>query len=291
MIVILRFLGTNCEFDIAHSAQVLGAECAIVWHKETALPQGTNLVIVPGGFSYGDYLRCGGIAKFAPIMKAVREFADNGGFVFGICNGFQILCEAKMLPGALMRNKDIAYKSILGEFEICNNDNALLKSYAMREKIRLPIAHAEGNYYIDSAGFEALRVKNQILLKYTSDINGSVAQIAGICNENKNVFGMMPHPERAVERILGSDDGAKMLKDIFSVNAPNAANLSNESHLDLRESNEIDSHTISSLQGDLLPKQSIVSQDLRESNEANFHNSKHDSHESLKLSANYKFND
>ena len=253
MIAILRFLGTNCEFDVEYATRFLGNECAIIWHKETALPHGTNLVIVPGGFSYGDYLRCGGIAKFAPIMKTVKNFADNGGFVFGICNGFQILCEAKMLPGVLMRNKDIAYKSVVGEFEICNNDNALLKSYNLREKIKLPIAHAEGNYYIDSAGLEQLSANNQILLKYTTDINGSTARIAGICNENKNVFGMMPHPERAIERILGSDDGAKMLKDIFSVNTPSVANIANlmgESHLDS-------------------------------------HDSKQDSRESLKLTANY----
>lgn len=214
MIAILRFLGTNCEFDVEYATNVLGKDSAIIWHKETALPSDTNLVIVPGGFSYGDYLRCGSIAKFAPIMKAVRRFADNGGFVFGICNGFQILCEAGLLQGALMRNKNIAYKSILGEFEIVANNNLLLKSYHIREKIKLPIAHAEGNYYIDKAGLEKLKENNQILIKYTSDINGSIDNIAGICNENKNVFGMMPHPERAIEQILGSDDGLKMLKDI-----------------------------------------------------------------------------
>lgn len=214
MIAILRFLGTNCEFDVEYATNVLGKDSAIIWHKETALPSDTNLVIVPGGFSYGDYLRCGSIAKFAPIMKAVQRFADNGGFVFGICNGFQILCEAGLLQGALMRNKNIAYKSILGEFEIVANNNLLLKNYHIREKIKLPIAHAEGNYYIDKAGLEKLKENNQILLKYTSDINGSIDNIAGICNENKNVFGMMPHPERAIEQILGSDDGLKMLKDI-----------------------------------------------------------------------------
>lgn len=195
----------------------LGENSAIIWHKETALPSDTKLVIVPGGFSYGDYLRCGSIAKFAPIMKAVKTFADNGGFVFGICNGFQILCEAGLLQGALMRNSNIAYKSILGEFEIVNNDNVLLKSYHLREKINLPIAHAEGNYYIDNAGLEKLKANHQILLKYTSNINGSIENIAGICNENKNVFGMMPHPERAIESILGSDDGVRMLKDICQI--------------------------------------------------------------------------
>ena len=230
MIAILRFLGTNCEFDVEYATQFLGVESAIVWHKECALPSDTNAVIVPGGFSYGDYLRCGGIAKFAPVMKAVRRFADNGGFVFGICNGFQILCEAKMLPGALMRNKNIAYKSIMGEFEICNSDNILLKNYAISQKIKLPIAHAEGNYYIDEAGLAKLKANNQILLTYTSDINGSTGRIAGICNEGKNVFGMMPHPERAIERILGSDDGLSMLKNIFSASAPNASNDSNASN-------------------------------------------------------------
>lgn len=235
MIAILRFLGTNCEFDIEYAAHVLGKESAIIWHKETTLPQGTNVVIVPGGFSYGDYLRCGSIAKFAPIMKAVRKFAENGGFVFGICNGFQILCEAKMLPGVLMRNKHIAYKSIMGEFEICANDNILLKDYHIKENINLPIAHAEGNYYIDNVGLEKLNAHNQILLKYTSDINGSIEQIAGICNEDKNVFGMMPHPERAIDLILGSNDGAKMLKSIFEANAPKGFETnvvdSQESHI------------------------------------------------------------
>lgn len=216
MIAILRFLGTNCEFDIEYATRFLGEKSAIVWHKERDLPSGTSAVIVPGGFSYGDYLRCGGIAKFAPIMKVVKKFAESGGIVFGICNGFQILCEAGMLPGVLMRNKNIAYKSIMGEFEICNNDNILLKNYALRQKIRLPIAHAEGNYYIDEVGLARLKAQNQILLTYTSDINGSCAQIAGICNESKNVFGMMPHPERAIERVLGSDDGAQMLRDIFA---------------------------------------------------------------------------
>ena len=225
MIAILRFLGTNCEFDIQYSARFLGVESAIVWHKECDLPRGTNAVLIPGGFSYGDYLRCGGIAKFSPIMKAVKRFADNGGFVFGICNGFQILCEAKMLPGVLMRNKQIAFKSTMGELEVCNNDNILLKNYMIRQKIKLPIAHAEGNYYIDEVGLAKLKANNQILLKYTSDINGSIARIAGICNEGKNVFGMMPHPERAIEHILGSDDGLSMLKNIFSANAPSGVEL------------------------------------------------------------------
>lgn len=264
MIAILRFLGTNCEFDVEYATQFLGEKSAIVWHKETALPHGTNAVIVPGGFSYGDYLRCGGIAKFAPIMKAVRRFAENGGFVFGICNGFQILCEAKMLPGVLMRNKHIAYKSIMGEFEICNNDNILLKNYTIRQKIKLPIAHAEGNYYIDEVGLAKLGANNQILLKYTSDINGSRARIAGICNEDKNVFGMMPHPERAIECILGSDDGVNMLKNIFSANAPSgieSSAIDSRESLDLNESHE--SNKVNSLDSLDSPHLSSESLNLR----------------------------
>lgn len=235
MIAILRFLGTNCEGDIAHSCEILGKECAIVWHKDLALPKETNLVVIPGGFSYGDYLRCGGIAKLSPIMKAVKRFAENGGFVLGICNGFQILCESGLLEGALMRNKNIHFIAKNAELEVASNDNILLSTYALREKITLPIAHGDGNFYIDSRGLEKLTQNNQILLKYTSDINGSVARIAGICNENKNVFGMMPHPERAIERILGSDDGKNMLENIYGANAPSGIEAN-----DLRESSTAD---------------------------------------------------
>ncbi len=275
MIAILRFLGTNCEFDIQYATQFLGKDSAIVWHKETALPRDTNAVIVPGGFSYGDYLRCGGIAKFAPIMKAVRAFAENGGFVFGICNGFQILCEAKMLPGVLMRNKHIAYKSIMGEFEVCNNDNILLQNYGIRQKIRLPIAHAEGNYYIDDDGLARLRANNQILLTYTSDINGSIARIAGICNENKNVFGMMPHPERAIEKVLGSDDGANMLANIFSANAPK---IDESSAIDSSKSRELDESHESNESSESTESTALDSPNLAHSGD------------SLNLTANYHFN-
>lgn len=223
MIAILRFLGTNCEFDVKYACKIANLnstssiESTIVWHKESALPRETSLVIIPGGFSYGDYLRSGAIAKLSPIMKAVIDYAANGGLVFGICNGFQILCESGLLPGALMRNKDIAFKSIMGELEVVSNDNILLKDYDIKQKIHLPIAHADGNYYINQSGLESLIENNQILLKYTSDINGSINNIAGICNIDKNVFGMMPHPERAIEKILGSDDGLAMIKSIAKI--------------------------------------------------------------------------
>lgn len=214
MIAILRFLGTNCEFDVEYACKLANVESVIVWHKESSLPKETSLVIIPGGFSYGDYLRSGAIAKFSPIMKAVINYASNGGLVFGICNGFQILCESGLLPGALMRNKDISFKSIMSELEVISNKNVLLKDYNMKQIINLPIAHADGNYYIDKNGLESLIDNDQILLKYTSDINGSMQKIAGICNIDKNVFGMMPHPERAVEQVLGSSDGISMIKSI-----------------------------------------------------------------------------
>lgn len=200
---------------MVHSCEVLGVECAIIWHKDSALPSDTNAVIIPGGFSYGDYLRCGAIAKFSPIMRAVREFADNGGVVFGICNGFQILCESGLLPGALIRNKNINFIAQNAELEVVSTNNALLKNYRKHEKITLPIAHAEGNFYAPDAVLESMHENDQILLKYTQDINGSRENIAGICNETRNVFGIMPHPERAIEAELGAIDGLKMLQSIY----------------------------------------------------------------------------
>lgn len=214
MIAILQFLGTNCEMDMAYSFGLLNKPYAIVWHKEESLPKDTSLVIIPGGFSYGDYLRSGAIARFSPIMKSVIKYANNGGLVFGICNGFQILTESGLLPGALMRNKNITFHSKMIELEVTSTNNKLLKSYSLGQKINIPIAHADGNYYIDDDGLESLIENNQIILRYVDDINGSIDRIAGICNIDKNVFGMMPHPERAIENILGSCDGLAMLRDI-----------------------------------------------------------------------------
>ena len=214
MIAILQFLGTNCEMDMAYSFGLLNKPHAIVWHKEESLPKDTSLVIIPGGFSYGDYLRSGAIARFSPIMKSVIKYANNGGLVFGICNGFQILTESGLLPGALMRNKNITFHSRMIELEVTSTNNKLLKSYSLGQKINIPIAHADGNYYIDDDGLESLIENNQIILRYVDDINGSIDRIAGICNIDKNVFGMMPHPERAIENILGSCDGLAMLRDI-----------------------------------------------------------------------------
>lgn len=214
MIAILRFLGTNCELDMAYSFDLLNKPYTIVWHKTESLPSDTSLVIIPGGFSYGDHLRSGAIAHFAPIMKSVIKYANNGGLVLGICNGFQILTEANMLPGALMRNKNISFNAKMVELEVSSINNKLLKEYTLNQKINIPVAHADGNYYISNDELEILKENDQIILRYTNDINGSVDKIAGICNKDKNIFGMMPHPERAIEAILGSCDGLNMLRNI-----------------------------------------------------------------------------
>jgi len=217
-VAILRFPGTNCEFDTQYAFEKLGHTTVLVWHEDEALPTDTDLVVVPGGFSYGDYLRSGSIARFSPVMKAVSTYAKSGGKVLGICNGFQILTEANLLPGALKRNNNLHFISKYQNLCVINNDNAFLNQCKKDEVLNIPIAHADGNYYIDDESFKALEENGQILLRYSDAngnpvaVNGSVTSIAGVCNEKKNVFGLMPHPERALEAILGSVDGLRMLK-------------------------------------------------------------------------------
>lgn len=217
-VAVLRFPGTNCEFDTQYAFEKLGHSTELVWHENDTLPENIDLVVVPGGFSYGDYLRSGSIARFSPVMKAVGTYADNGGKVLGICNGFQILTEAGLLPGALKRNNNLHFISKHQTLRVENNDNAFLNQCEKGEVLNIPIAHADGNYYIDDEGLEKLEANGQVLLRYCDEegnrvvVNGSVTSIAGICNETKNVFGLMPHPERALEAILGSEDGIKMLK-------------------------------------------------------------------------------
>jgi phosphoribosylformylglycinamidine synthase len=215
---ILQFPGTNCEYDTQHAFESLGAETEIVWHKSETIPADTDLLVVAGGFSYGDYLRSGAIAKYSPVMKAVKEYATKGGKVLGICNGFQVLTEAGLLPGALKRNEHLHFISQHHNLKVINNDNIFLEKLQNSAVINIPIAHHDGNFYIDQEGLKDLYANNQILLKYCDasgedkNPNGSVDSIAGICNKEKNVFGLMPHPERAMEAILGSDDGVKMLQ-------------------------------------------------------------------------------
>ena len=221
-IAILQFPGTNCDLDTKYAFEKLNCTTTVIWHKETELPENTNLIVVPGGFSYGDYLRSGAIAKFSPIMKAVIEYANNGGKVLGICNGFQILTELGLLPGALKRNIGLHFISKFQTLKVVNNSNDFLQKCNKDEVLNIPIAHADGNYYIDEENFKDLEANEQVLLRYSDEqgnpivVNGSVTSIAGVCNKNKNVFGLMPHPERALETILGSEDGIKMLEGLIA---------------------------------------------------------------------------
>ncbi len=220
-VTVLQFPGTNCEYDTKYAFEKLGAKVTLVWHKDFELPSNTDLVVIPGGFSYGDYLRSGAIARFANIMTAVQEFAAKGGKVLGICNGFQILLEAGLLPGAMKRNNILHFISKYQHLKVINNNNIFLQELNNADVLNIPIAHHDGNYYIDEVGLKELHENEQILLKYCDakgneiSVNGSVENIAGICNKEKNVFGLMPHPERAIETLLGCDDGIKMLQGFF----------------------------------------------------------------------------
>ena len=219
---VLQFPGTNCEYDTQYAFEKLGAKTEIIWHGDTSISDGTDLIVVAGGFSYGDYLRSGAIAKFSPVMRAVGEYAAKGGRVLGICNGFQILTEARLLPGALKRNEHLHFISKHHHLKVQNNDNDFLKQLSVGDVVNIPIAHHDGNYYIDEDGLKSLWDNNQVLLTYCDaegcelNPNGSVDSIAGICNKDKNVFGLMPHPERAMEKLLGSDDGVKMLEGFLA---------------------------------------------------------------------------
>jgi len=219
---IIQFPGTNCEYDTQNAFAALGCETQILWHKEDSIPEGTDLLVVAGGFSYGDYLRSGAIAKMSPIMKAVKEYAANGGKVLGICNGFQVLTECGLLPGALKRNEGLHFISRHHHLKVVSTNNTFLKKCSVDDVVNIPIAHHDGNFYIDAQGLAELYANDQVLLYYTdetgtiSNPNGSVDSIAGICNTAKNVFGLMPHPERAMESLLGSSDGRHMLEGFLS---------------------------------------------------------------------------
>ena len=212
---VLQFPASNCDQDCVHAVRTLGHTVNLLWHKEKSLGA-VDAVIVPGGFSYGDYLRCGAIAKFSPVMQAVKQFADNGGLVIGICNGFQILCEANLLPGALVRNRDLQFHCEQVFLKTANHNTPFTNKIPADKILKIPIAHGEGCYFADQATLDGLVEKKQILWQYCSasgqlteaaNPNGSLLNIAGICNESRNVAGLMPHPDRASEAILGSTDG------------------------------------------------------------------------------------
>jgi phosphoribosylformylglycinamidine synthase I len=209
-IAIVIFPGTNCELDAQHAVSIVGANTKMMWHSDTDL-SGIDAVIVPGGFAHGDYLRTGAIARFSPIMKSVEDFAAKGGPVLGICNGFQVLCEAKLLPGALRKNAGMKFLCKEVELEVVSTNSPLTKQLKVGDKRTIPINHFEGNYTCSKETYEQLVANDQIVLRYTNNPNGSFGDIAGVCNEARNVVGLMPHPERACEEILGSIDGKEMI--------------------------------------------------------------------------------
>jgi phosphoribosylformylglycinamidine synthase I len=222
---VIQFPASNCDQDAVHALRhILGQDADLVWHKETSLA-GADAVVVPGGFSYGDYLRCGAIARFSPVMQAVQQFASNGGIVLGICNGFQVLCEAGLLPGALIRNRSLQFRCEQVYLRTVTRRSPFTRAIPGGRILRMPIAHGDGCYFADTETLATLRAKDQILWEYanaagnpTDDANpnGSVQNIAGICNAKRNVAGLMPHPERACEPILGGEDGRLIFDGILA---------------------------------------------------------------------------
>lgn len=221
---VLQFPASNCDQDAVHVLNnVLGHPARLLWHKERSLGD-ADAVIIPGGFSYGDYLRTGAIARFSPIMQALFEFSENGGFVLGICNGFQILCEAGLLPGALVRNRSLQFRCEHVFLKTLTTDSPFTNRIPADKLLRVPIAHGEGCYFADQEALERLKSNNQILWQYVNqrgeateiaNPNGSLLNIAGICNERRNVAGLMPHPERASEPILGCADGRLIFESLI----------------------------------------------------------------------------
>ena len=219
---VLQFPASNCDQDAVHAVRLLGHAARFVWHKESSLGD-AHAVIVPGGFAYGDYLRCGAIARFSPVMQAVKQFADNGGLVLGICNGFQVLTEAGLLPGALIRNRSLQFRCEHVFVKTLTTDSPFTSQIPAGKLLRVPIAHGEGCYFADAETLARLKAGNQILWQYVNaageptdeaNPNGSLQNIAGICNERRNVAGLMPHPERACEPLLGSSDGRLIFESL-----------------------------------------------------------------------------
>ena len=211
---IVVFPGSNCDHDAYYVFKdVIGADTKFLWHKEGNI-EDRNIVVLPGGFSYGDYLRCGAISRFSSIMQDVIRFANNGGIVIGICNGFQILCESGLLPGALLRNQNLKFLCKTVSLKVENNKSIFTYKYDVKEDIDVPIAHGEGNYFCSEDTRSELIGNNQILFTYNENPNGSINDIAGIQNIQRNVMGMMPHPERASDERVGKTDGLRLLQGI-----------------------------------------------------------------------------
>jgi phosphoribosylformylglycinamidine synthase len=212
---VVVFPGTNCELDVVHAVEHLGGSADLVWHRDRALA-GFDAVVIPGGFAHGDYLRTGAIARFSPVMDAVAEFAAAGGAVVGICNGFQVLTEAGFLPGALQKNAGLKFRCETVSCRVETSRTVLTSGAEIGAVLRLPINHFEGNYVCDAATLERLRAEDRVVLRYVQNPNGSLDDIAAVCNPGGNVVGLMPHPERASEAVLGSSDGVVLLSSLLA---------------------------------------------------------------------------
>lgn len=222
---VVVFPGSNCDHDLYHVVgKIMGFEAVYLWHKEADL-QGCDAVVIPGGFSYGDYLRCGAIAKFSPVMKEVQRFAQEGRPLLGICNGFQILTEAGLLPGALIRNRSLKFICDYTHIRVDSAETPFTRRAGKGSVLKIPIAHGEGNYFIDAEGLKRLEGEGQVVFRYVdargeasegANPNGSLNNIAGVCNARRNVVGLMPHPERVSEAILGAEDGKKIFESLLA---------------------------------------------------------------------------
>ena len=211
---IVVFPGSNCEQDCRRSLTSLGASTHMIWHTEKALPE-IDVVVLPGGFAHGDYLRTGAIARFSPVMDAVKKHAEAGGLVIGICNGFQILCEAGMLPGALRKNAGLRFLCTWTDLRVENTDTPFTSEANAGDVLRIPINHFEGNWYADPKTLAQVRDNRQVVLRYAENPNGSLDSVAGLCNRTFNVFGLMPHPDRACDPALGSQDGQIIFRSML----------------------------------------------------------------------------
>jgi phosphoribosylformylglycinamidine synthase len=212
---VVLFPGTNCELDIAWAVERLGAKAVTCWHGDATVHD-ADAVVIPGGFAHGDYLRTGAIARFSPVMDAVREFAESGGPVVGVCNGFQVLTEAGLLPGALQKNAGLKFLCETVELRVESDSTVLTNRVAPGTHLRVPINHFEGNYVCDERTLDRLRADDRVVVRYVDNPNGSLDDIAGICNERRNVVGLMPHPERASDPLLGSADGVVLLESLLN---------------------------------------------------------------------------
>ena len=213
---VVLFPGSNCEYDVVDAVEALGAEARIVWHGSSALPD-IDVIVLPGGFAHGDYLRPGAVARFSPVMGAVRDFAAGGGPVVGICNGFQVLTEAGLLPGALQKNSGLKFLCTMVSVRVESTNSVLTSVAETGQVLRIPINHFEGNYTCPPETLAELRDEERVVLRYVDNPNGSTDSIAGVCNEGRNVVGLMPHPERASDALLGSEDGRVLLRSMLAL--------------------------------------------------------------------------